>query len=901
METLLDKHWHKMTAGKVLELLDSDADLGLDQFERVRRLEHFGPNTIAAGKPRGAVERLLLQLHQPLVYILLVACGVTAVLGEWVDSGVIFAVVLVNALVGFFQEAKAEKALSSLASSMRVSVVVVRAGESSTIDAGELVPGDLVVLHSGDKVPADVRIIGSKELRLDESALTGESVPVDKNSVRVSEDAVLAERTSMAYAGTLVSYGQGRGVVVATGRKTEIGRISSLIESAQSLETPLTRKISRFSHVLLAAILVLAAASFVFGVLRGETASEMFMAAVALSVGAIPEGLPAAVTIILALGVSRMAGRKAIIRKLPAVETLGGTTVICSDKTGTLTKNQMTVREIFSGGALHGITGSGYSTDGRIESSENGEASEDNSALLECLRAGLLCNDARIVRKEAGVAVEGDPTEAALLVSAAKYGLDGKKEQKLFPRKDVLPFESAMQYMATFHEVPDGTVAFMKGSVEKVLACCADAMGTDGRTEPLDADKIVNVQNDLASKGLRVLAFATKSLPKGDEFTRSDVVEGMIFLGLQGMIDPPREEAKSAVATCHKAGIAVKMITGDHGVTAQAIGGMLGLAGEDCTLGEDCPVMTGQEIEALKDEELMLRVGDVPVFARVSPEQKLRLVMAMQANGEVCAMTGDGVNDAPALKQADIGIAMGVNGTEAAKEAADMVLTDDNFAAIEAAVEEGRCVFDNLVKFIAWTLPTNAGEGLVILTAIMFGVTLPILPVQILWINMTTALCLGMMLAFEPMEPGLMSRKPRRPNEPLLGKLVLRRVLLVSLLLLVSSFGLYEWEMLTGGRVAHARTMAVNVFVVVEAFYLFNARSFDRSPFSLGFMSNPYVLLGSSIMLLLQLLYTYQPSLNSVFHSAPIGLLDWAKVIFCGIIVFASVETEKHFSKKNVA
>lgn len=689
--------------------------------------------------------------------------------------------------------------MSSLASTMRVSAVVIRAGESSAIDAGELVPGDLVVLNSGDKVPADVRIIGGRELRLDESALTGESVPVDKNSASVPGDAVLADRTCMAYAGTLVSYGQGRGVVVATGSKTEIGRISSLIESAESLETPLTRKIARFSHVLLAAILVLAVASFVFGVLRGESASEMFMAAVALSVGAIPEGLPAAVTIILALGVSRMAGRRAIIRKLPAVETLGGTTVICSDKTGTLTRNQMTVRDIYAGGASFSLTGIGYSGDGRVQASGEGGAAADNSALLECLRAGLLCNDARLVSKEGEHAVEGDPTEAALLVSAAKQGFDRKKENEDLPRKDVLPFESAMQYMATFHEAPDGTVAYMKGSVEKVLACCAGALGADGRVGSLDVGKVVDVQNGLASKGLRVLAFAMKSLPRAEEYGRDDVAEGMVFLGLQGMIDPPREEAKDAVAACHRAGIAVKMITGDHAVTAQAIGAMLGLAGKDCTLGEDCPVMTGQEIEALKDEELTQRVSDVPVFARVSPEQKLRLVMALQGNGEVCAMTGDGVNDAPALKQADIGIAMGVNGTEAAKEAADMVLTDDNFATIEAAVEEGRCVFDNLVKFIAWTLPTNAGEGLVILAAILFGVTLPILPVQILWINMTTALCLGMMLAFEPMEPGLMVRKPQRPDEPLLGKLILRRIVLVSLLLLVASFGLYEWEMLTGG------------------------------------------------------------------------------------------------------
>ncbi|WP_018123183.1 cation-transporting P-type ATPase [Desulfovibrio oxyclinae] len=894
MESLLEKHWYHMPAEEVADLLDTDPEKGLDQFESERRLKNFGPNVISGKKQATALQRLLLQFHQPLVYILIVAGIITAALGEWVDSSVILAVVLVNALVGFFQESKAVKALNSLAASMHVEATVIRAGETLRLDAADIVPGDIIILRSGDKVPADVRIVRGKELRVDESTLTGESVPVEKNGTPADHDAVLADRTSMAFAGTLVSYGQGYGIVVATGNKTEIGRISGMIDAAEELDTPLTRKITRFSHILLVAILALAGASFALGMMRAQPVTETFMAAVALAVGAIPEGLPAAVTIILALGVSRMAEKKAIIRKLPAVETLGGTTVICSDKTGTLTENQMTVQEIHSGDSFYDVTGTGYSSQGELASREAGSMPvTENTALRECLRAGMLCNDAVIRHSDDQYTVEGDPTEAALLVSALKYGLSRKDENANAPRKDELPFESEMQYMVTLHREDDRNVAYMKGAAEKIFDYCSKVMNADGTLSDIDRKHMVAIQHELASKGLRVLALARKELPDGKELGHEDVAEGMILLGVQGMIDPPREEAKRAVGTCLRAGIRVKMITGDHAVTAEAIGMMLGLGGDGCTLGRDCPVLTGKEIGEMTDRQLRERVQGVPVFARVSPEQKLRLVMALQSHGEVCAMTGDGVNDAPALKQADIGIAMGISGTEAAKEAADMVLTDDNFSTIEAAVEEGRGVFANLVKFIAWTLPTNAGEGLVILTAILFGATLPILPLQILWINMTTAGCLGMMLAFEPKEPGIMERTPRRPDRPILDKVILSRIALVSVLLLIAAFGLFKWELLGGASVEKARTMAVNVFVAVEAFYLFNSRSFRSSPFTLGFMSNPWVPAGFGIMAVLQLLYTYAPFMQNIFQSAPLDFLDWLKIIGCGIIAFLLVEADK--------
>jgi len=896
MDTTPERQWHQLEANAACTLLDVAPDRGLGALEAESRLDRFGANVIEGKKGPSALRRFLLQFHQPLVYILIAAGAVTAWLGEWVDSGVILGVVLINAVVGFLQESKAVHALESLSAGLSAEATVLRDGTPVRLPAPAVVPGDVVVLRSGDKVPADLRILAERELRVDESTLTGESVPVGKGPASLPAETLLADRRNMAYAGTLVSFGQGRGVVVATGKTTELGRISGLIESADELETPLTRKIARFSHVLLLAILAMAAASFVLGVLRAEPPGEMFMAAVALAVGAIPEGLPAAVTIILALGVSRMAGRKAIIRKLPAVETLGGTTVICSDKTGTLTENQMTVQEIACGGRSYAVSGTGYGSAGSVEPVPGEEG--ENVALAECLRAGLLCNDARIVERDGALAVEGDPTEAALLVSAAKFGLDRDAESRALRRIDELPFESEWQYMSTLHEHGDRRMAYLKGAVERVIDCCAGAVGPDGTVGPLDPEAVVRAQHAMAGQGLRVLAFARKELGPDGGLVRGEACLGMEFLGLQGMIDPPREEARQAVAACQHAGIKVKMITGDHAVTAQAIGMRLGLRGGDCDLGDDCPVLTGAELARIDDADLPDRAAPVPVFARVSPEQKLRLVTALQRRGEVCAMTGDGVNDAPALKQADIGVAMGITGTEVAKDASDMILTDDNFATLAAAVEEGRAVYANLVKFIAWTLPTNAGEGLVILAAILFGATLPILPVQILWINMTTAGCLGMMLAFEPREPGIMDRPPRRPDQPILDRVLLRRVTLVSLALLVCAFGLFKWELLNGASLEKARTMAVNVFVVVEAFYLFNARSFNRSPWEQGLWTNPWVVGGFVLMMALQLLFTYAPFMHALFSSSPVGWLDWAKVLACGAAVSLLIEADK---KRNPA
>ncbi len=896
MEFLLDRHWHHIDPAEIAGLLDVDPEKGLDILEAQRRLELFGANRLTGKRGKTNLERFMRQFHQPLVYILIISCFITAALGEWVDAGVILGVVLVNSIVGYFQEAKAVKALAALSASMTTDATVLRGGKTIRIDAALLTPGDIVILRSGDKVPADVRLVQSKELRIDESALTGESLPVEKDPGLVAKDAVLAERTCMAYAGTLVAYGQGHGLVIATGNKTELGRISNLIDTAEELETPLTRKIARFSHILLIAILALAIATFIIGVMRNEPVADMFIAAVALAVGAIPEGLPAAVTIILAIGVSRMAARKAVVRQLPAVETLGSVTVICSDKTGTLTENQMTVQEIYAGGTYATVTGAGYGLSGEVHPADG---NRENIALAECLRAGLLCNDAGFSTVENRPKVEGDPTEAALLVSAAKFGLNREDEKRRFPRTDEVSFESERQYMATLHANGNEMVAFLKGSAERTLECCDSVLAPDGNVLPLDKAAVLGVVDALALKGMRVLALAKKefSSPKNN-LDHADIASGMVFLGLQGMIDPPRPEAIQAVAACRKAGIRVKMITGDHAGTAVAIGRQLGLGARTCPDDTACMALTGQELAGFSDEELIEKATQTDIFARVSPEQKLRLVMALQADGQVTAMTGDGVNDAPALKRANIGVAMGQAGTDAAKEAADIVLTDDNFATIEAAIEEGRGVFDNLIKFIAWTLPTNIGEGLVILAAFVFGVALPILPVQILWINMTTAGCLGLMLAFEPKEPGIMDRPPRDPRKPILGTYLIGRITLVGILLVIAAFGLFKWTLSSGASIEVARTVAVNVFVMVEAVYLYNTRSFAQSPFALGFFSNPWISVGAGIMIVLQLLYTYLPVMNKLFGSAPIDGLEWLKIALVALVVFGIVEFEKKLRGK---
>lgn len=858
---------YRRPAEDVVRDLGGDPTRGLTSGEARARLERDGPNALPAARGRGPVTRFLLQFNSPLIYVLLAAAAVTALLGEHVDAVVILGVVIVNAVVGFVQESRAEKALTALAALTRTSATVVRDGTPRRVAADDLVRGDLVELDAGDKVPADLRLLRTDELAVDESALTGESLPVAKDPAALPEVA-LADRTAMAFSGTLVTGGRAAGLVVATGADTELGGIHRLMHTTASVQTPLTRKITQFSKIVTVAILALAALTFAVGVLRGRGAAEMLTAAVALAVGAIPEGLPAIVTITLALGVARMVRRGAIVRHLPAVETLGSTTVICTDKTGTLTQNQMTVTAVTAGGLDYTLTGTGYAPTGEILHDGRPVDLAGHPVLREVLRAGLGCNDARLEHRGGEWTITGDPTEGALLTSAAKAGLD-----HVPPRAAALPFSSERRFMATLHD--DGTV-YVKGPVERILELCDDAAGPGGPV-PLDASAVHDRAEDYGAQALRVLAFARGST----DAPGLDALPRLRFLGLQAMLDPPRPEAAQSVRTCRDAGVQVKMITGDHAATARAIGARIGLDGH---------VMTGAELTAGVSPE---RVLDTAVFARVSPEQKLHLVRTLQGAGHVIAMTGDGVNDAPALKQADIGVAMGRAGTDAAKESADMVLTGDDFASIEQAVEEGRGVFDNLVKFIVWALPANVGLGLVLVAAILAGTDLPILPLQVLWLNMTAVLVLGLPFAVEPKDEHIMTRPPRDPSLPLVSRALTARIGLVAAILLAGAFGLQSWERAHGASPEAAQTIVVNVFALTLLTYLFNCLSLDRPMLRKGVRRNPWVAASALGLLALQAVYTYLPGMNEVFGSVPLDAAAWMRIAVIAVLSYAAVELLK--------
>ena len=880
--------WHTFGAEQVLQALDTAPD-GLDAAEAARRLAIHGPNRLRPPQPRSPVLRFLLQFHNVLIYVLLASAAITAALGHAVDTAVILGVTLINAIVGFVQEGKAESALAAIRKMLSLHAMVLRGGERREIAAEELVPGDWVLLQSGDKVPADLRLIEVKNLRIQEAVLTGEAEAVEKAIAPVSAEAAIGDRANMAYSGTLVSYGQGIGVAVATGEHTEIGRISALLEQVEEIATPLLRQMAQFGRWLSAGIVLVAGATFAAGVLwRGLQPDDMFMAAVALAVAAIPEGLPAILTIILAIGVQRMAGRNAIVRRLPAVETLGAVTVICSDKTGTLTRNEMTVQQVITADRAFEVSGVGYAPTGGFSLDGAPILPEDAPALQAIARAARLCNDAVLREQDGEWRMEGDPTEGALLTMAHKAGLDPVAEPERFRRVDSIPFESEHRFMATLHHDHHGhDVIYVKGAPERVRTMCATEQGLEG-PQPLRLDYWRRRVEELAAAGQRVLAVAFRPTAETRcELTFEDVEENLILLGLLGISDPPRDEAIRAVRQTQQAGIRVKMITGDHGVTARAIAARLGI-------GDGKKVLTGPQLEALDDEALRAVVMDTDVYARASPEHKLRLVAALQANQQVVAMTGDGVNDAPALKRADIGVAMGVNGTEAAKEAAAMVLVDDNFASIAHAVEEGRTVYDNLRKALLFLLPTNGAQALVIVVAILLGVTLPITPVQILWVNLVTAVTLALALAFEPTEANVMRRPPRDPGEPLLSGIMLWRIFAVSVLLIVAPLGLFLWEVAQNRSLAEARTLAVNALVVSEIFYLFNSRYIYGSVLSrAGLLGSRPVLISIGLMLLLQLAFTYFPPLQHLMGTEPISLADWGIVTLAGVAVLLLVELEK--------
>jgi len=877
---------HGLAACDAVRLTASSVEQGLSGQEAAARLERYGENRVKARRGTPSWLRLLRQFTAPLVLVLIMAALVTGFLKEWVDAVVILIVVVVNAIVGFLQESRAESALEALMKLVVGEVVVRRDGRKIHVPTTALVPGDIVLLAGGDRVPADLRLLETKGLQIDESSLTGESVPVNKRPDPLEADTVLADRINMAYAGSLVTAGTATGVVWATGDHTETGRLAFLIAEAVELTTPLTRRIAKFSGMLLWIILGLAGVLFAFGVLvRGGSPVEMLMASVALAVGVIPEGLPAAITIVLAIGVSRMARRRAVIRKLPAVETLGCTTVICSDKTGTLTQNRMTVRVIYAGAKRYSVTGGGYEPRGEIS------GGADSLALRECLRAGMLCNDAALIEDAGAWSIAGDPTEGALLVAAEKAGLRHAEVQAAAPRVDMIPFESGHMFRATLHDHEEGRRIYKVGALERLLERCSHMLDSQGNTVPLDAESIRTAAHEMAAEGMRVIACSRRDgAHVTSDFDHHHVRDGFLFLGMQGMIDPPREEAIAAVAKCQAAGIQVKMITGDHAATAQAIARQIGIAGADRVAP-----LTGRELESIEDEDLPDLAERTVVFARVAPEQKLRLVRALQSLGHIVAMTGDGVNDGPALRQADIGVAMGISGTDVAKGAASMVLTDDNFATIAEAVEEGRGVFDNLTKFLVWTLPVSVGFGLILVTSVVFGLTLPALPVHLLWVNLTTAILLGLMLVFEPPEADLMKRPPRDQKKPIFDFALFMRTAFVSVIMLAGAYAVFFFELdeADPSTIAPARTAVVNTVVAVAAAYLMNCRSLRRSVFRIGWFSNPAIWLGIGITAVFQLAFTYSPLMNRFLHTAPLEAAAWARIVGIAILAFGLVELEK--------
>ncbi len=881
--------WHATSQAEVVKRLVTNSEEGLNLSEASARLQKYGLNRLPEGRKRGPFARFFAQFNNVLVYVLLAAAFTKLMLSLWIDAGIIFAVVVLNALLGFIQEGKAEKALDSIRNMLSAEARTMRSGETRMIPAEQLVPGDVVLLESGDKIPADLRLIEAKNLRTEEAALTGESVPAEKTVDAVPVNATVGDRGSMAFSGTMVVSGRATGVVVATWNETELGRINQLLSGVSALETPLLRQIKKFGYTITAVIGIVSILIFAYGKwVMGMDFVRLFQAVVGIAVSVIPEGLPALITITLAIGVQRMAQRDAIIRRLPAVETLGSVSRICSDKTGTLTLMEMMVVSAVTADSAYQVTGDGYAPTGEIKK-EDGMAVGNEPVLTLMGRVCLLCNDAELFQQDGVWKVEGDPTEGALYPFAIKLGMDRQAEQAAFPRIDAIPFESEHKFMATLHQSAGKQFLLVKGAPEVILERCSLQQTADGQPVPLDRERFVAEGDRLASQGERVLALARLEdlRVQAGSLAPADLPSNLVLLGLIGLLDPPRKEAIDAVRECHGGGIRVTMITGDHKITAAAIAKMLGI-------GDGKTAVTGTEIEEMDTATLQERVDTVDVFARASPEHKLRLVKAIQANKQIVAMTGDGVNDAPALKKADIGVAMGIKGTEVTKEAAGMILADDNFASIAAAVKEGRTVYNNIEKAMLFMLPTNVAQALVIAVAIIFGFTLPITAPQILWVNMVTSVALGLVISFEPHEADVMLRPPRAVDRPIVTAFGLWRILFIGLALLAYTLLAFFWMKSQGASDSLARTVAVNAITIGQVFYLLNSRYLLDSSLSLkAHMGNKYLPLGIIAVVILQLLFTYTTPFQRMFGNEAIPLRIWPWLLAGGLVFFLVVETEK--------
>jgi magnesium-transporting ATPase (P-type) len=881
--------WHNVSIDSTLKQLDVSVT-GLSQAEAIKRLAKFGANCLPKAAKGNVITRFFLQFHNILIYVLIGSAVVTGLLDHWIDTGVIIAVVIANAIIGFIQEGKAEKAMDAIRHMLAPHANVIRDGERISIEGEYLVPGDIVLLEAGDKVPADLRLLSAHGMSVQEAILTGESVPVEKHIETVAQNAPLGDRSCMAFSGTLVTSGQCKGIVVATGDQTEIGRISELLSEVEMLTTPLVQQMGVFSKWLTILILIIAALLLAFGYfVEHYEFTEMFMAVVGLSVAAIPEGLPAVLTITLAIGVQAMAKRNAIVRRLPAIETLGSVSVICTDKTGTLTRNEMMVASVLTNHHLFVLEGTGYEPKGPLTLDNAHVTPSEHPILKKLARAATLCNDASLREHDKVWHVEGDPMEGALLAFAGKMNVDTCKEKTTWTRTDTIPFDAKHRFMATLnHDHESHAFILVKGAPEQVMSMCKDQHSTDGKTEPLNTVYWTEKAESIAALGQRVLAFAVQPVnPEHTVLQQNEIRGTLTLLGMVGMIDPPRSEAIAAVMECHHAGIRVKMITGDHAKTAASIGRQIGLKNSD-------KVLTGADLDKMDDTALKSAALECDIFARTSPEHKLRLVMALQSHGMTVAMTGDGVNDAPALKRADAGIAMGLKGSEAAKEAAELVLADDNFASIVSAVREGRTVYDNIKKVISWTLPTNAGEAMTIIVALLLGATLPVTPIQILWINLITTVTLGIALAFEPTEENTMRRPPRPHHEPLLTSELVWHIMLVSVLFLCGVYGIFTYAMDRGYSIELARTLAVNTIVVMEIFHLFFIRNIYGTSLTWKSIRGTKVVWTVVIIITIaQCAISYLPPLQLIFATESIPFWDGVLVIGIGAALFAIIETEK--------
>lgn len=883
-KNILNKSWHSLEVSETLELLSTNAVRGLSEKDVDERLEQYGENVLPEKQQESNLLRFFKHFNDILIYILLIAAIITAILGHWVDTIVIVIVAIVNACIGYFQENKAEKALEDIKKMLSHTAQIVRDGKRLEINASHLVVGDLVILHPGDKIPADLRLIKADNLRIEESALTGESVPSQKNITELDADTPLGDRSNMAFSTTTVSAGTGMGIVIATGQHTEIGKINHMMSDVKQITTPLLRQTAKFGKNVSVVIIAIAVIVFIFGYFfRDYDPGELLMSVIGLAIAAIPEGLPAILSIILAIGVQNMAKRKAIVRTLPSVETLGSVAVICSDKTGTLTKNEMTVKSLVTCDDYFSVTGTGYSPSGDVMKEDENADFSSETVLEKLIGCFYICNEASLGKDdEDNWYVKGDPTEGALITLYEKAPVDHHETERFA----TIPFDSEYKYMATLIEARSKNIIYIKGAPDRLLDMADRELSLSGEQpfNRMDWEKRIN---ELAAQGQRVIGSAYKIVNKEKkDLQHKDLHEGITFLGLAGIIDPPREEAIEAIKQCAEAGITVKMITGDHVETAKSIGLEMGI-------GDGSKAMEGKDIEQMTDEMLESAVIEYHIFARTSPEHKLRLVKALQARNIICAMTGDGVNDAPALKKADVGIAMGIKGTEVTKDAAEMVLADDNFSTIAAAVEEGRRVYDNLKKTILFILPTNGAESFLIIASILFGTLMPLTPIQILWVNMVTSVTISLALAFEKLEPDTMRRPPRSPKTPLLDSYFIWRILFVSILIGGGTLLLNLHLLDKGISEDIVRTVTIQTIVITQMFHLYNSRSIRKSAFNSDFFGNKAVFIVSGLLILLQLSITYIPFMNNVFGTVQLPFNLWLYPITFGFFIFIIVEIEK--------